>query len=145
MAQPQNAGVGPVVLPIAALAVVLALAVIRPSTVIEVSVADFVVITVLIGGWAGWMSGQSIAGTWRPYWQVVAYMLPFALVVRWVHFALFKGTLLSLQYYLVDLTVVLALATLGYRVVRARQMTKQYRWLYEKTGPFSWRRSGEPA
>lgn len=143
MSDLRNSGSGTVALPIAILAGLAVVTVVRPSTVIEVSLADFIVITCLIGGWAGWMSGRSIAATWRPYWQVVLYMVPFALVVRWVHFALFKGTLLSLQYYLVDFAVVLALATLGYRVVRAKQMTTQYRWLYEKTGPFSWRRSSQ--
>lgn len=143
MSDLRNAGSGTVAVPIAVLAGLLVAAVVRPSTVIEVSLADFIVITCILGGWAGWMSGRSIAATWRPYWQVVAYMVPFALVVRWVHYALFKGTLLSVQYYLVDFAVVVALATLGYRVVRARQMTTQYRWLYEKTGPFSWRRSSQ--
>jgi ABC-type polysaccharide/polyol phosphate export permease len=112
---------------------------------IEVSYADLLVITFLIAGWAAWMTGRAIASTWRPYWHVVAYMIPFALVVRWVHFALFKGTMFSLHYFLVDLFVVLALATLGYRQVRVAQMTTQYRWLYERTGLFGWRRKEEGA
>jgi hypothetical protein len=28
---------------------------------------------------------------------------------------------------------------LGYRTTRARQMTRQYPWLYERTGLLSWR------
>lgn len=145
MAEPKNAGMATIVIPLVVLVGLAVLAIIRPSAVIEVSLADFIVITVLLGGWAGWMSGRSIAATWRPYAQVVLYMIPFALVVRWVHFALFKGTLLSVPYYLVDLAVVLALATLGYRSVRAKQMTTQYRWLYRRTGPLSWGRSAEPS
>jgi hypothetical protein len=138
----RGAGLAPVALPIVALATVLALLVLRPGAVIEVSLADFVVITLLVGGWLGWRAGRAIAHGWRPYWHVVAAMVPFALVVRWAHYALFHGTLLSWQHYLVDLAVVLSLATLGYRAVRAAQMTRQYRWLYEQTGPFSWRRAG---
>jgi hypothetical protein len=35
--------------------------------------------------------------------------------------------------------VLLVIGSLGFRYYRARQMTRQYRWLYERTGPFSWR------
>jgi uncharacterized protein (DUF2249 family) len=27
----------------------------------------------------------------------------------------------------------------GYRYTRATQMTTQYRWLYERNGPFGWK------
>jgi hypothetical protein len=136
----REAGLLPVILSIGALAAIAVAAIVRPALVIEVNWADFLVITVLIGGWAAWMTGRAIAGTWRPYWHVVAYMVPFAVFVRWVHFALFHGTFTSVPYFLVDFAVVLALASLGYRVVRAKQMTTQYRWLFDKSGPFGWRR-----
>lgn len=136
-----NAGITPIIAPFVGLAAIVVATIIVPNAVIEVSWADFIVITCMLGGWAAWMTGRAIASTWRPYWHVVVYMLPLALVVRWVHFALFKGTLLSLQYYLIDLVVVLCLATIGYRVVRAAQMSTQYRWLYRKTGAFTWRRA----
>jgi hypothetical protein len=46
----------------------------------------------------------------------------------------------------IDAIVILGIGSLGYRYVRARQMTTQYRWLYERTGPFSWReRPGQAA
>ena len=99
----------------------------------------FALITVLMGGWAAWMTGRAIAITWRPYWSLVAYLLLLAGVVRFIHYALFEGTLLSLQYYIVDAVVVLLIGSLGFRYYRARQMTTQYRWMYERTGPFSWR------
>jgi hypothetical protein len=53
-----------------------------------------------------------------------------------------EGTLLSLHYYVVDAIVILLIGSLGFRYIRARQMTTQYRWLYERTGPFSWRSKG---
>ena len=37
--------------------------------------------------------------TWRPWWQVVAYALILGAAARFIHFALFDGTLLSLHYY----------------------------------------------
>jgi len=99
----------------------------------------FALVTVVMGGWAAWMTGRAMAMTWRPYWQLIAYLLLLAAFVRFIHYALFEGTLLSLQYYLVDAVVILAIGSLGFRYRRARQMTTQYKWLYERTGPFSWR------
>ena len=138
--EPGNAGYGPVMLPIIGLVGLLIAALIRPSLVIEAGLVDFIVITCLIAGWAAWRFGSALAATWRSYSQVVLYAIPFALLVRWVHFALFHGTLLSAQYYLVDLIVVLSVATLGYRSVRAAQMSRQYHWLYAKRGRFTWAR-----
>lgn len=99
----------------------------------------FVLVTVVLGGWSAWMTGRAIAGTWRPFWQVLLWSLPLALAVRFIHHALFEGTMLSARYYLVDLVVVLAIAALAFRYRRAQQMTSQYRWLYERTGPLTWR------
>lgn len=110
------------------------------TLVIEVSLIDFVVITVLVAGWAAWRTGMAFAATWRPFWQAALAMAAFALVVRWIHFALFAGTLRSFHYWAVDFIVCLALAALGYRQVRAAQMTTQYGWLYERAGLLSWRR-----
>lgn len=99
----------------------------------------FLLVTVVMGGWAAWMTARSIALTWRTVWQCVAALLVVAGAVRFIHYALFEGTLLSLRYYLVDAAVILLIGLLGYRFTRTRQMTTQYRWLYERTGPFGWR------
>ena len=105
----------------------------------EPSIFLFLLVTVVLGGAAAWASGRSIARTWRPAWQVVPYMLGLGLAVRFIHFALFGGTLLSGQYYMVDTIILLIAGGLGFRHERTRQMTTQYRWIYERTGPFSWR------
>lgn len=99
----------------------------------------FGLVTVLLGGWAAWMTGRAFALTWRSAGQGVVSLLLLAAAVRFIHYALFEGTLLSLRYYLVDAVVVTAIGLVGFRYTRARQMTTQYRWLYERTGPLSWR------
>jgi hypothetical protein len=99
----------------------------------------FALVTVMMGGWAAWMTGRAMAMTWQPFPLTVLYFLLLAAAVRFIHYALFEGTLLSAHYYLVDAAVVTAVGLLGYRVTRARQMTTQYRWLYERTGPLTWR------
>jgi hypothetical protein len=58
--------------------------------------------------------------------------------VRFIHFALFEGTLLSPQYYAVDTIVCLIFGFLGYRVTRVSQMTTQYRWINQRAGLFGW-------
>ena len=86
----------------------------------------FLLLTVILGGGGAFISGKSIAETWRPHWQVPAYMLLLALGVRFMHFALFEETFVSLHNFLVDYGVLLGLALTGYRMARARQMANQY-------------------
>jgi len=99
----------------------------------------FFVLTVVIGGGAAWLAARGLALTWRPFWRVAAYMVLLAGAVRFFHYALFDGRLLSLYYYLVTYLVLLAIAGLAYRLTRTTQMVRQYPWLYERSGPFSWR------
>ncbi len=110
----------------------------------ESSVWLFLLVTVLMGGSAAWTAGRAVARTWRPYAQVILYMLILGAAVRFIHFAMFGGTLFSARYYLVDTLFLMAAGSLGFRHARTEQMTRQYRWLYVRTGPFSWReRDGE--
>ena len=103
------------------------------------SLAQILVITGVLGGGAAWLSGRAIALTWRPFWHIVAYMLLLGCAVRFAHFALGRGTLLSLPSYLTDTLYLIVVGALGWRVTRTTQMITQYIWLYERTGPLSWR------
>jgi hypothetical protein len=105
----------------------------------EASILQFAFVTCILGGWAAWMTGKGCAQTWRSYGSLVVYLLLLAAAVRFIHFALFEGTLLTLQFYLVDAIILLALGTLGYRYTRTNQMTGQYHWLYERSSPFGWK------
>lgn len=99
----------------------------------------FLLVTVVLGGWTAWMTGRAVALAWHPVARALLWSLPLAVGVRFIHFALFDGTFLSLHYYLVDLAVVAAVAALSHRHTRAGQMTRQYHWLYEPSGPLGWR------
>lgn len=96
-------------------------------------------VTGILGGLAAWATGRAIAETWRPYYQLVAYMLLLGGAVRFIHFALFDAHLLSLPSYLADMLYLLAIGSLAYRVTRTHRMVTQYRWLYERTSPITWR------
>jgi hypothetical protein len=99
----------------------------------------FLLLTVLMGGLAAYASGKAVAQTWRPFWHVPLYMLALAAAVRFCHFALFAEPLLSVPHYLADFAVTLAAGSIGYRLLRARQMAVQYSWLFRRSGPFAWR------
>jgi hypothetical protein len=109
----------------------------------EESFLQVVLVTGMIGGGAAWLAGRAIAQTWRPFWHVVAYMLMLGAAVRFVHFALFEGTLISPASYAVDTLYLIALGALSWRITRAAQMATQYYWLYQRAGPLSWRRRDE--
>jgi hypothetical protein len=106
----------------------------------EGSFAVFLLVTVILGGGAAVLAGRAIAVTWRPWWQIVAYMLILGAAVRFIHFALFGGTLLSLHYYAVDSAICLAFGLIGFRTKRAAQMVSQYRWINQPNGWLRWRR-----
>jgi hypothetical protein len=99
----------------------------------------FLLVTILMGGTAAYVSGKAIAQTWRPFWNILLYMLPLAAAVRFCHFALFDEPLWSARSYGIDFGVAIIAAALGYRLVRARQMTSQYGWLFRRRGPLGWR------
>jgi hypothetical protein len=105
----------------------------------EPTVWLFLLVTVVMGGWLAWMSGRAVAKAWKPTFQLVLYILVLGLAVRFIHFALFEATLLTLHYYIVDTIVLMAFGFAGWRYNRARQMATQYRWLFERTDPFSWK------
>jgi hypothetical protein len=86
----------------------------------------FLLVTVVLGGGAAWQAGRAIAQTWRPWWQAVLYMFGLGAAVRFIHYALFDGTLLSLPGYALDTAVAIGCAALGFRIARARQMARQY-------------------
>jgi len=106
----------------------------------EGSFGVFLLVTMALGGSAGWLTGRAAARTWRPVWHVVAYCLLLGLAVRFIHYSLFDGTLLSAHYYAVDAVICVLFGLAGFRAARVRQMINQYGWIHEPAGPFRWRR-----
>ena len=109
----------------------------------EESFGTFLLVTVFLGGGAAFLAGRAIAATWRPWWHVALYMLILGAAVRFIHFALFEGTLLDPQYYAVDTIVCLIFGFLGFRATRVAQMTTQYRWINARAGMMRWARRSE--
>lgn len=103
------------------------------------SVGVYLGITVVIMGFAAYMTGQALALMWRPEWQVYFYSCLLAFGTRFLSFALFEGRLLSITGYLFDAVTLVAIALFAYRFNRARKMVSQYPWLYDRVGLFGWR------
>ena len=106
----------------------------------ESSFGVFVLVTLVLGGGASWLTGRAIAITWRPWWQLVGYTLVLGMTVRFLHFSLFGGSLLSPYYYAIDTALCFIIGMLGYAMTRTNQMVTQYHWLTQRTGLVSWKR-----
>jgi len=91
-----------------------------------------------LGALAAYSTGKAFASTWSSRFGLIPAILALALGIRFLHYALFEETLLSLHYYLIDLVILGATAAYGYTLTRARQMATQYSWAYEKAG-LGWR------
>ncbi len=102
-------------------------------------VAVFLCLTVILMGGAGFLTGQALARTWRPVWQVFLYCGLLGCADRFLVYALFDGALLSAGGYLIDTGVILVLSLIAYRATRAARMVAQYPWRYRRAGPFGWR------
>jgi hypothetical protein len=98
----------------------------------------FLTMTLILGGLAAWATGRALAKTWRPYGQVLIYMVPIAAAVMFLHHALFGEALLSLYYYLVTYVIAAILASIGFRRMRVQQMLTQYSFAFAQAGPFGW-------
>ena len=105
----------------------------------EASIWQFFFVTCLLGGWAAWMTGRASAQTWRPVSSLVVFLLLLGIGVRFIHHAVFDGTMFTAQYYVVDTIVLMIIGLLGYRYTRTNQMVTQYHWLYERASMLSWR------
>src|SRR5258706_13806202 len=103
------------------------------------SLLQVALVTGAIGGGAAFLAGRAIAQTWRPFWNVLIYMAMLGASVRFVHFALFEGMLLSPASYVADTLYLVIAGSLAWRMTRAAQMATQYYWLFERTSPLPWR------
>lgn len=109
------------------------------TQIIGESLGVFIGLTVIIAGGCAFLTGQAIAATWRPYWNVVPYTLLLAATNRFLAYALFQEQLLAPIPYLVAAGVLWALGTLGFRLTQVDLMVHQYPWIYERAGLLSWR------
>jgi hypothetical protein len=105
----------------------------------EANIWQFFFVTLVLGGGAAWMTGRACAQTWRPVTSLVAFLLLLGVAVRFIHHALFDGTMFTAQFYIIDTVILMVIGNIGYRYTRADQMVTQYHWLYERASLLSWK------
>jgi hypothetical protein len=102
-------------------------------------VIGFVIITVVMIGFAAYMTGQALANAWRRYGTLVGYCLLLGGASRFLNYALADGRLFSVSGYLCDVAALVLIGTFAFRLTRARRLVAQYPWIYERVGLFGWR------
>ena len=93
--------------------------------------AGFILVSIVLGGGAAWLSARAVAQTWRPLWQALGAMFVLGGAVRFIHFALFEGQLTDIFAYGRDTGIAIVFAVAGFRTMRAQQMAGQY-WFLAK-------------
>ncbi len=97
-------------------------------------------VTVIMVGFAAFITGQALASTWRPMWQMIPYGIMLGFADRFLVWGLFDHVDgLSISGYAIDTAYLIAVGLAAYRLTQARKMVTQYPWLYERTGRFGWR------
>jgi hypothetical protein len=103
------------------------------------SFGEFIGVTLVLFGAAAFMTGQALAQTWRPLWQMLPYGGMLAAANRFLSWAMFGGTLISPVGFIIDAIIMIVIGAVAYRLTLAHKMAKQYPWLYVRSGLFSWR------
>ena len=109
------------------------------SALLGGTVSEFFRLTVVLFGFAAFLTGQAMAQNWRPAWQIMPAALLLTVADRFLLYAMFGAELASPGGFLIAAAILAAVAGAAYYYTRARKMVQQYPWLYERRGPFGWR------
>jgi hypothetical protein len=99
---------------------------------------NVVLFNLVLVGPASFAMGHGIAVSWRPWHRLVLYSALLSAGLRFLDYALADGDLWSIAGFLVGWAVQFAVASFAYRLTQARQMVRQYPWLYRRKGLLGW-------
>ena len=97
-----------------------------------------VLLNLVVVGPASFAAGQAVAITWRHWGQMVFYTGLLSATLRFLDYALAGGELWSVCGFLLGWAVQMVIGAFAYRLTRARQMVRQYPWLYRRKGLLGW-------
>jgi branched-chain amino acid transport system ATP-binding protein len=110
---------------------------------IEAAMTGQDIATMLVFCGFGFVTGQALAQSWRPLWQVALYGVLLSLGARLSMLVLFSRHLRGPAEELLELAilaiVIAGCTAVAFHLTRARTMVTQYPWLYERHGLFGWR------
>ncbi len=114
----------------------------------ERDLAVWVGVTLLLGGPAAWASGRALARAWQPFGRGVLYAAMLAAVADFLCYALFQTSVLPMfriarqaasgnlidaavlmSGYAATAIILVAIALVGWRAARRKQMRAQYPFL----------------
>jgi hypothetical protein len=87
---------------------------------------------------ASFAAGRGVAATWRPWPQLILYAALLSAGLRFFDYGLANGELWSVGGFVLGWLVQFVIAGLAWRLSRARQMVRQYPWLYRRKGLLGW-------
>lgn len=87
---------------------------------------------------ASFAMGHSVAVTWRPWNRLIFYSALLSAGLRFLDYALANGELWSIGGFVLGWAVQFAIAAFAFRLAQARQMVRQYPWLYQRKGLLGW-------
>ncbi len=99
---------------------------------------DVVLFNIVLVAPASFATGHGIAITWRPWNRLIFYTALLSAGLRFLDYALADGELWSVAGFLLGWAVQFSVAFLAYQLTRARQMVRQYPWLYQRKGLLGW-------
>ena len=97
-----------------------------------------VLLNLALIGPASFAAGHGVAVTWRHWAQVVFYTALLSASLRFLDYALANGKLWSVGGFLLGWLIQGSVGLFAYRLTRARQMARQYPWLYARRGLLGW-------
>jgi hypothetical protein len=93
---------------------------------------------VVFFGPASFSAGHSVSTTWRSWRQLVFYTALLSAGLRFLDYALAGGELWSVAGFLLGWVVQMSIGAFAYRLTQARQMVRQYPWLYRRKNLLGW-------
>jgi hypothetical protein len=109
------------------------------SALLGGTVSAFFGLTAVLFGFVTFLTGQAMAQSWRPAWQIIPAALLLTVADRFLLYAMFGADLASPGGFLIAAAILAAITGAAYYFSRARKMVQQYPWLYERRGLFGWR------
>src|SRR4051812_13989537 len=100
----------------------------------------FIGVTLVLMCGCAILMGRALASSWQPARRAVPYGLLLAITDRLIVYGLFNGNITSITGFVIDTYCILLAALITYRFTLARQMVRQYPWLYRPFLIFGWRK-----
>jgi hypothetical protein len=99
---------------------------------------DVVLFNLVLVGPASFAAGNAVAVGWRQWNRIVFYTALLSAGLRFFDYGLANAELWSGGGFALGWLVQFAIAAFAYRLTRARQMVRQYPWLYQRKGLLGW-------